>query len=159
MPSTYPTSYIATTAAAVTRNADVLIAGDIITDAAGSGYAEISSIWSISNGQAFILGRGVNSILQRNGGSIGVEIYDSTNVAVKDGSNYYNSVVPVAGTWGVAMNVYNAGAGTPAAYDGTMGSGSLNIGNSSASGGQWNGPVRNVKIFDSELTAAEVADL
>ena len=66
----------------------------------------------------------------------------------------------MASTWGDSLIVYLDGAaGTVAPYDGTMGSGNLAIGNYQTSGGNWYGTIRNVKIFDEELTAAEVADL
>jgi len=40
-----------------------------------------------------------------------------------------------------------------------MGTGNLGIGNNNGAAQQWNGTIREVKIFNSELTAAEVGDL
>ena len=66
----------------------------------------------------------------------------------------------MASTWGDSLIVYLDGAaGSVKPYDGTMGSGNLAIGNYQTLSAQWYGTVRNVKIFDEELTAAEVAAL
>ena len=163
---TYPTSYIATTTTAVTRNADVLIAGDMVTDAAGSGYAEVSSNWSTAIGANYqaLCRDGNGQILVHQ--SVGqpsdkIYVYDGTNQSFVGGANYYKSVVPAASTWGNALTAYLNGSPdlSPAAYDGTMGTGNLGIGNTGAGVGLWDGTIREVKIFDSELTAAEVGDL
>jgi hypothetical protein len=66
----------------------------------------------------------------------------------------------MASTWGNNLTVYKDGAGgTAASYIGTMGTGNLGIGNNNGSAQQWNGTIREVKIFNSELTAEEVGDL
>ena len=66
----------------------------------------------------------------------------------------------MASTWGNNLTVYKDGAGgTAGSYNSTMGTGNLGIGNNNSGGFQWNGTVREVKIFDSELTAEEVGDL
>jgi hypothetical protein len=164
--STYPTSYIATTTTAVTRNADVLTAGDMVTDAAGSGYAEASSIWALNNGSPNY------GVLMRDGGAWiiaapsgtsanRVSSHDGlTNAYSLTGASYQNRPAPVATTWGDNLTVYKDGAGgTSVAYDGTIGAGNLGIGNTNYSDSQWDGTIREVKIFDSELTAEEVGDL
>ena len=162
---TYPTSYIATTTTAVLRNADVLIAGDMVTDAAGSAYAEASSIWALNNGSPNYV------VLQRNNtgyillapiptNANRVNSYDgSTNVYSPIGASYQNRPANLALTWGTQRNIYNDGLTASGAYDGALGAGNLGIGNNNYSGSQWDGTVREVKIFDSELTAAEVGDL
>jgi len=161
--SSYPTSYIATAATAVTRNADVLTAGDIITDAAGAAYAEASSIWATVGASAVhVLTRGSAPLL-RNVSSSSNIIWtgDGTNTSFSPtGTSYDNAPQSVAAAWGSALTAYLNGSPdlTPAAYDGTMGSGNLEIGMLS-SASQWDGTIREVKIFNSELTAAEVGDL
>jgi hypothetical protein len=163
---TYPTSYIETTTTAVTRNADVLIAGDMVTNAAGTAYAEISSNWSTAIGTNYqALVRDVHGQLLCHL-SVGqpptaIWTYDGVNQSTVGGANYYKSVVPAASTWGNALTAYLNGSPdlSPNAYDGTMGTGNLGIGNTGAGIGLWDGTIREVKIFDSELTAEEVGDL
>jgi hypothetical protein len=163
---TYPTSYIPTTTTAVTRNADVLIAGDMVTDAAGTAYAEISSNWSTAIGTNYqVLVRDVYgqllSHLSVGQPSTAIWAYDGVNQSFVGGANYYKSVVPAASTWGNALTAYLNGSPdlSPAAYDGTMGTGNLGIGNTGAGIGLWDGTIRHVKILSTELTAAEVAEL
>ena len=48
---------------------------------------------------------------------------------------------------------------TNTAIIGTMGTGNLAIGSSNAGARQWDGTIREVKIFDTELTAEEIGDL
>ena len=66
----------------------------------------------------------------------------------------------MAATWGNNLTAYLDGVGsTASAYDGTMGTGNLGIGNLGSGTQEWDGTIREVKIFDSELTAEEVGDL
>jgi hypothetical protein len=160
----FPSSYIATAAAAVTRNADVLIAGDMVTDASGSGYAEVSQPDGVT-ANAYALNRSaLGRILYKSTTAVNDNIaaYDGTNVSnAPNGPSRASTPIAAASTWGDALTAYYNAApdATPAAYDGTMGTGNLGIGNNQTGSEQWNGTVREVKIFDEELTAAEVADL
>ena len=161
---TYPTSYIPTTTTAVTRNADVLIAGDMVTDAAGSAYAEASSIWATSKANSFILARtGAGRLIYAGSvqASNQVRVYDGTTEAFSPaGASYQYSPAPVASTWGAELIAYKDGVGgTASSYNGTMSSGNLGIGASNSGASHFDGTIREVKIFDSELTAEEVGDL
>ena len=162
--STYPTSYIATAAAAVTRNADTLLAGDMVTDAAGSGYVEVSQPDGVT-ANAYALNRSaLGRILYKSTTAVNdnISAYDGTNGSdAPNGPSRASTPISAVSTWGDALTAYYNAApdATPAAYDGTMGTGNLGIGNNQTGSEQWNGTVREVKIFDDELTAAEVADL
>jgi hypothetical protein len=160
---TYPTSYIPTTTTAVTRNADVLLAGDMVTDAAGSAYAEASSIWANSPTLAYLISRNSTGRLLYAGAEPAtlIKAYDGTNVPESPTDiSFQGRPAPMASTWGNNFTVYKDGVGGAAyAYDGTMGTGNLGIGSLNTGSNQWNGTVREVKIFDSELTAEEVGDL
>ena len=136
----------------------------MVTDAAGTGYAEASSIWANSPvNSSYILARGsVGRIayVQVNSGSDGFRAYDGAYISDVNGTpSFYNAPQSLATTWGNALTTYyNGTVGFPVAYSGTMGTGDLSIG--SVSGAQhFDGTIREVKIFDSELTAAEVGDL
>ena len=162
-----PTSYIETTTTAVTRNADVLLAGDIVTDAAGSGYAEASSIWSTAGStSAMLLARENAGRILYNVATLGPTTIKSSNQGGAfrseiNGTSYLNSPQSLASTWGSGLTAYFNGTPdpTPSAYTGTFGTGNLAIGGLNTGGIQWDGTVREVKIFDSELTAEEVGDL
>ena len=159
---TYSTSYIPTTTTGVLRNADVLTAGDMVTDAAGSAYSEVSSIWPTAPSGSLAYA------LSRNGGGI---MYALTSFRITSegsyspiGATFYNRLAPAASTWGTASGIVTAYKDglpdpTPAAYGGTFGTGNLSIGSNHVGAYQWDGTVREVKIFNSELTAAEVGDL
>ena len=134
----------------------VNVGGDIITDAAGSAYAEASSIWANSVGSSYVLNRSLGYMLYKNGGAANtIRVYEGTNQTARTSApSYQNRPAPLASTWGDNLTVYKDGGASPlVAYDGTMGTGVLNI------TANWNGTVREVKIFDSELTAEEIGDL
>jgi len=128
----------------------------MVTDAAGSAYAEASSIWANSVGSSLLLSRSLGYMLYKTAGAANtIRVYEGTNAAaVTSAPSYQNRPAPLASTWGDNLTVYkDGGASSAAAYDGTMGTGVLSITSN------WDGTIREVKIFDTELTAAEVGDL
>jgi hypothetical protein len=163
---TYPTSYIATTTTAVTRNVDYLDSSVVVPDAAGAVYAEVSSNWNVQPGTSMM-------VLKRGDSSTG-KLMGSDSTFIKTfsngsglsssptGTSYYNAPQDLAATWGDSgLIAYFNGApdATPATYGGTFGAGDLYIGHGRIGQTNWDGTIREVKIFNSELTAAEIGDL
>lgn len=166
---TYPTSYIPTTTAAVTRNADALIyvgAGNI-EDPAGTAYAEVSADWATASDNRFVLERSNGFILFRSVGEspTAIKSYDGGNPASfsPTGTSYYKATQAIASTWGAALTAYSPATllpdPTPSNYDGTIGANNIGVGVRNSGATQWSGTVRNVQIYSTELTAAEVQDI
>jgi hypothetical protein len=67
----------------------------------------------------------------------------------------------IASTWGDALTAYINGDpdATPASFGGVMGSGDIGVGCQNNGQQQWNGTVRNVKIYNKELSEDQVGDL
>jgi hypothetical protein len=136
----------------------------MVTDAAGSGYAEVSQPDG-ATANAYALNRSALGRILYKGVTVvndNIAAYDGANISnAPSGPSRTSTPISAASTWGDALTAYYNAApdATPAGYDGTMGTGNLGIGNNQAGSEQWQGTVREVKIFDSELTAEEVGDL
>ena len=162
--SAFASSEIETTTVAVTRNADVLTYDDVsnVEDAAGTAYAEASTDWSSTLSETYVLARtSVGRLLYLPNGvaATKIQIYDGTaSSASPTGTSMLNAPQSVASTWGSAQTAYFNGDPdlSPAAYDGTMGTGDIGIGNLNTGTNQWGGTIRNVKIYSNEKSDAEV---
>lgn len=156
--SSFPTSYIPTEASAVSRNADVLTIPDTgnIEDAAGTAVGEFSTLWSTIGGQAHGLSRNSNGrFVYISGGVPDLSVtYDGANLSFTDRTTSMFGVVEEArSSWGDELTAYYKGVpdSTPyPTYSGTMGSGDIAIGCRNDGAVQWNGTIRNVKIYNVE---------
>ena len=164
----YATSYIPTTTASVTRNADVLtypFTGN--ADATqGTAYAELGAEWATSpnaiaigvseNADGTVLGRTLN------GDSSGIAIRDGTSVCIKTGlTNLLTGSRKRATSWGGSGLAATGDGATPAttAFDGAIGSAGFGVGCTPAGAAQWSGPIKNVAIYRKQLADAQLIDM
>lgn len=144
---TVATSLIATTTAAVTRNADVLTyqTASNFSSTAGSMYAEVyKDSWASANGVA--IGSATNGMKFISTNS-GVSAFDGTNTVSGAAGTPTGSVKMAAGWSGSTMSVTanNTTVGT-GAYDGAWNLTTIGVG---AAG---NGNIKNVRIWSSRLS-------
>jgi hypothetical protein len=159
---TYPTSYIPTTTTAVTRNGDLLKLADGIVDGSlGTVSFEASSGHNVGN-SGLTLFEFYNSYRIYAGGINGTGYYPVVGGSlVATGVSRYNTAVQSAMTYnGLDVTVYHG----PVSNSGTLTATPIPVASNPAIGAQNNAnqpdsSFREVKIFDSELTAAEVGDL
>lgn len=162
--ASFASTYIPTTTASVTRNADVLTyasAGNV-SDTAGTSYAEFLMLGNLNSNQA-VLSRDGNGRFPYMNTSINVAtMYDGTTSFVSNASTTaLNNVVKNASSWGGngQRDSYNGTAVASAAFDGTMGSGALAIGCFNTGTAQLFGTIRNVRIWTRQLTDAQLQGL
>ena len=165
----FPTSYIKTEAATATRSAESLTYDDVgnIQDAAGSGFCEASTFWSVEKGVgSYQLHRGSAGRIAYNFGGDNPNTFnanDGANIAssnIAGSSPMSDGPQRITTVWGSELKCYYAiGAGVPQPYDGTMGSGDIGIGCTNTLTAQLDGTIRNVQIFDKELDESQVGQL
>lgn len=156
-----PSSPMASAGAA--RNADVLTfaSSGNIADAAGSIYAEVSS--GLAN---LITGTvaGFNSpyplgLQGQIGGTFKSEFFDSTNDIFSAQGGATATISKVASSWSAANSasaVFLDGTTATGAYDGAMVSAVLSIGCLNAASQNLNGTMRNLRIYRSQLSSAQL---
>jgi hypothetical protein len=162
----FASSRIPTVASAVTRNADVLtypIAGNA-ADAAGTAYAEVTAMFDTAVNYEIVGFTNAATGRPLYAASIptNIRIFDGTNVGTSNViGSYATSPAKVASSWSVAgstQRICLAGTvPTSGAYDGTIcGAGPIGIGCAGDGTVQWNGTIRNVRIWPTALTAAQL---
>jgi hypothetical protein len=166
--ATFASSYIPTTTATVTRNADVLtyaFAGNA-NAAAGACYAELSSLWATATAAAvhdavtFANANNLHVLNVPNGGAATViRIVDGTQVVQKSGlTSLATGVRKRASSWGgTTMSITGDGAAVATgSFDGDMGSVAIGIGNATGGGQNWFGTIKNVRIWQRQLADANL---
>lgn len=157
----FASTFIPTAGSSVTRNADVLtypFAGN--ADATvGTAYAELSSQWnaSVSVALAFASGRFVLDV--EGTASTTTVANDGVNVAFKAGLTAMNTGVRKrASSWGSSLMVAGDGvAPDSVAFGGDFGSTKISVGNSDAGTENWFGTIKNVRIWQTQFTAAQLS--
>lgn len=165
--STFCSSYIPTTVAIVTRNADVLTyatSGNLL-GTVGAAYAEITSLkTAASNGDPIVL-----STYTGTGGAPIAVADASRNLGLFDDVAWRSSttvialpsaaIQKVACSWGTASKAFLNGAGTAiVAFDGDLNIGpNMGVGNhANLSGRELYGVVRNLKIWKVAVPDADM---
>ena len=169
--ASFASSYIPTTTAAVTRNADVLtypFAGNA-SATAGTAYAELGTEWDTGiaglGHSAVASGAGAEGMIASGVAapvSTSVFIRDGTNSASKTGLSGMNTAVrKIASSWGdgglvITGDGLAVGSGS---FDAAMSSTALGIGCGSTGTAQWFGTLRNVRIWTTQVPNAALQAL
>lgn len=164
---------IVTTTAAVTRNADVLTyqyAGNS-AEAAGTLYAETSSVWSAGSdglaSMAVSFGGGVQTSPMENTFTIGATSFQQSDGTTNNGkaglASTATGVRKRASSWGAIGQICTGDGlapGVPQPYDGSYGSTAVGIGCNPATGVQtWGGTVRRVRLSLPQFTATQLSEI
>jgi hypothetical protein len=158
----FPSSYIPTTTVAVARNIDVLSYNSAnAVGSRGAAYIEASLIlpWNTVSAAAsrFALSRGANGRMFYVGSTINnINNFDWTTVLASNPWTSMNgNVVKMASSWSGSTKGIYYGSTVPktSAFDGTMGTGNIDVGSS------WNGTVRNLRIWKTPPTVAELTSI
>ncbi len=156
-------TYIPTTTAAVTREADVLTypsAGNI-SDAAGWCSVEMKLLKSPSGSVGTIGSSGSSAAIYNNAGQPEIyRLFDGTGGAAVAGATSLNASVKTASTWGgvTSQLAVNGTAGSVGTFDGSLNFGAnIYIGSlAGGAGSELNGTIRNVRIGQRQLSASEM---
>ena len=162
---TYPSSYIPTTTASVTRNADDLqyVVSGNISQAIGWFYAEVITDFgnvSFANGVAGMGSAGRLAYFSASSSPDSFRTFDGTvDLVSPTVATFNNSTGKLASTWGGSTMLNTARGATPlsGAFDGTMGAGAvLYIGSYGTAGNELFGNVGNVRIGTNKLSSAQL---
>jgi hypothetical protein len=160
----FASSYIATTTIAVARNADVLTysSSGNISGTVGAAYAEASVFVGATPSRLLTLNNATQVNALYAGGATVITMYDGT--ATLNGPA--NSITAdgiarkYASTWnatGLKMRVAASGSlGAEGSFDGDMTPNEIRVGSLYLAGNEWNGTVRNVRIWQRALSSSEL---
>jgi len=159
----WATSPILTTTAAVTRNADVLSYASAFDVAQGTVLCSLRSDVPVGSGSEIYAlssestARFVYWASTRERTSMAA--YDSTTIISANTGSSINTGIRKRGVrWGADFLACSDGViGTAGAFDGSMGSSAiLRVGCDSSGGSQLSGPIREVHIWSTPLTDAQM---
>ncbi len=161
--ASFASSYIPTTTVAVTRNADVLTyaLANNIDATKGSAYAEVASAWTGTSALRHDIvssASGTPLYVEASAGKLSI---NDGAAALGDVFTGAATVQKVGSTWGgAAANTYIAGtASADLAFDGDMSmTTALHIGDNNG-GTQWDGTIRNVRIWGRALPDSTLISL
>lgn len=149
----FPSSYVPTVAAAVTRNADQLsyVTAGNFSDTEGTAFATVEATdWGNAAGQ--ILGDGTEAPLLADTTNSGIQEFDGTNTANGPFGTPSGRVVVTSNWIGAAMQAFADGAGgSVVPYDGSFSLSQIDIGQSG-----WFGTILDVKIHDRASTNEQI---
>lgn len=157
-------SYIATAAATVTRAIDSLtypIAGNFLV-AIGTAYAEVVLDHASNYGVAMNVigadGGATNAIYYQINGR--PTIYDGTTAAAIVTTVAANVSAKLASSWNTVLSVYiNGGGKATAAFDGSMNFATINIAGSAGAAAALGGCIKNIAIWQRQLSDTQIAAL
>jgi hypothetical protein len=161
--ATFPGSYIPTTTATVTRNADVLtyqFTGNA-DPSSGSVYVELSTLWSAASGATNTAvgfdASGFGPMFVPNLASTVIRMSDGTTANPKTGlTDMSTGIRKRASSWGTGQSITGDGATVAtAAFDGTIaGTVSIAIGSNTSGAVNWFGTIKNGRIWKRQLPDA-----
>jgi hypothetical protein len=165
-PATFASSYIPTTAASVTRAADALTYPvENVSGTKGTASVEIQSRWTVSTAvNKVILGNNAGNgfLHQANVAATSIRFSDGTVDTVKSGlSDTSTGIRKRAISWGGSVKKVTGDGLTPTSgtFNGGMTMTGLGIGNSANGAYQYDGTIRNVKIWKKALTDGQLSRL
>lgn len=159
----WATSPILTTTTAVTRNADVLSYASAFDVAQGTALCSVKSAVPINSGQTtnFLRGDGASASLAyvtSSNSRTATASTDGTNIASVYGGDITTGIRKKLVRWGSDLRMSADGSlGSSVAFDGSMGTvGTLYIGCNQSSVDHLSGPIREVHIWPTPLTDAQM---
>lgn len=157
--ATFVSSYITTTTASVTRNADILTYASTgnIDSTVGTAYAEFTYQVSTSASPRIIGSTTGGAPLYQTPTTNTASIYDRTNILASVGTVAIDTIIKGASNWtGSTMKVVtNSGTIASGTFDGDMNMNNIRIGTHDGAT-VMPGTIRNVKIFDTAFSDANL---
>lgn len=161
----FATSYIPTTTAAVTRDADVLTypsAGNL-SFSIGTAYADVYSTSSsyVGGRTQFFVGTNTGGRFLESDTDTNLRVIDSaTNIGSITATGLAGRIAKIASSWGNGMHLTESGK-TPSvksAFAG-MGAGIIGIGCTNTGFSQVGGNIRNVRLWTTQLTDSQLVTI